>query len=111
VATLNYLRVPHLPTYREAINTLAKCNLFFYSNPVIYFWTGLLPKHREYLSCVKVSSLLEDSLIFDSWSTGNPFLSIDLILVSWTMKFPILLPLTSKAGIGLFASLAKVLIP
>jgi hypothetical protein len=111
VATLNYLRVPHLPTYREAINTLAKCNSFFYFNPVIYFWTGLLPKHREYLSCVKVSSLLEDSLIFDSWSTGNPFLSIDLILVSWTMKFPILLPLTSKAGIGLFASLAKVLIP
>ena len=79
----------------------AKLQDIFNFIPVIYIWTGLLPKHPGYVSYVRVSSYLYIHLASNSWSIWNHVHLIDLISVPETLKFPNLLPLTIGTGVCL----------
>jgi len=46
---------------------------FSNSIPVIYCWTGLLPKYPGYLSYVRIDSFLSTIFASKSWSPWNPF--------------------------------------
>ena len=73
-------------TKHEADNTLQNYKTFYNSIPVIYCWTGLLPKYPGYLSYVRANSfehyfcnqqlkhmepLSFDRSYYGSWNTQN----------------------------------------
>ena len=92
-------------TQHEAYDTLQKLQDILNSIPVIYIWTGLLPKLLGYVNYVRVSFYLYTHWAFNSWSIWNHVHLIDLISVPETLKFSNLLPLTIWAGVGLFVSI------
>ena len=75
-------------TQHEAYDTLQKLQDILNSIPVIYIWTGLLPKYPGYVNYVRVSSYLYlyTHQASNSWSIWNHVHLIDLISVPGTLK-------------------------
>jgi len=90
IYTLNYLRVLILSYSAWGLWYFIKLQDIFNSIPVIYIWTGLLPKYPKYINYVRVSSYLYlyTHQASNSWSIWNHILLIDLILVLGTLKVP-----------------------
>ena len=88
--TLDYLRVLILSYSAWDLRYFAKLQDILNSIPVIYIWTGLLPKYSGYINYVRVSSYLYlyTHQASNSWSIWNHILLIDLISVPGTLKVP-----------------------
>ena len=77
-------------TQHEAYDTLQKLQDILNSIPVIYIWTGLLPKYPRYVNYVRVSSYLYlyTHQASNSWSIWNHVYLIDPISILVTLKVP-----------------------
>ena len=86
----NYLRVLVLSYSAWGLWYFAKLQDILNSIPVIYIWTGLLPKYSGYINYVRVSSYLYlyTHQASNSWNIWNHILLIDLISVPGTLKVP-----------------------
>ena len=88
--TINYLRVLILSYSTWGLLYFVKLQDILNSIPVIYIWTGLLPKYPRNAKYVRVSSYLYlyTHPTSNSWSIWNYVHLIDLISVPGTLRVP-----------------------